>query len=273
MQTKLAILFLLFTFNSLNAYSSDMSKEFNDANALILSGKFVKAKGILNKILENNPNNMQVINNLAYMEAKSGNLDKAIDLLRSYIRNDDDIDIIYKNLTNLYAYQANIIYEEALSLNETESKDLSLFLIENLKLENKTFNSTNLVNKKNNEENIVLEEQVTERDIENFIINWARFWGEKNYKEYFDCYAKNYFPKNFKSRNSWESDRKSKIKNKNEIDIKIKDIKIISDYKKNILIQFTQAYNSDSFSDVVRKHTTAVITNGDIKITGEYILK
>ena len=179
MQTKLAILFLLFTLNSLNAYSSDMSKEFNDANALILSGKFVKAKGILNKILEKNPNNMQVINNLAYMEAKSGNLDKAIDLLRSYIRNDDDIDIIYKNLTNLYAYQANIIYEEALSLNETESKDLSLFLIENLKLENKTLNSINLINKKNNEENIVLGEQVTERDIENFIINWARFWGEK----------------------------------------------------------------------------------------------
>ena len=52
MQTKLAILFLLFTLNSLNAYSSDMSKEFNDANALILSGKFAKAKGILNKILE-----------------------------------------------------------------------------------------------------------------------------------------------------------------------------------------------------------------------------
>ena len=46
------------------------------------------------------------------MEAKSGNLDKAIDLLRSYIRNDDDIDLMYKNLTNLYAYQANIIYEK-----------------------------------------------------------------------------------------------------------------------------------------------------------------
>ena len=69
------------------------------------------------------------------------------------------------------------------------------------------------------------------------------------------------------------SDRKSKIKNKNKIDIKIKNINIISDFKDNILIQFTQAYNSDSFSDVVKKHTTAVVSNGDIKITGEYILK
>ena len=61
-----------------------------------MSGKFAKAKGILNKILENNPNNMQVINNLAYMEAKSGNLDKAIDLLRSYIRNEMMTLISYK---------------------------------------------------------------------------------------------------------------------------------------------------------------------------------
>lgn len=65
----------------------------------------------------------------------------------------------------------------------------------------------------------------------------------------------------------------SKIKNKNKIDIKIKNINIISDFKENILIQFTQSYNSDSFSDVVKKHTTAVVSNGDIKITGEYILK
>ena len=71
----------------------------------------------------------------------------------------------------------------------------------------------------------------------------------------------------------WKSDRKRRIKNKNNIQIKIKNIEIISNYKKNILIQFTQAYNSDSFSDVVRKHTTAKMLDGSIKITGEYILR
>ena len=71
-------------------------------------------------------------------------------------------------------------------------------------------------------------------------------------------------PKEFESKKAWKSDRIRKIKNKNNIQIQIKNIKIISNYKKNILIQFTQAYNSDSFSDVVRKHTTASVIDGSI---------
>ena len=39
------------------------------------------------------------------------------------------------------------------------------------------------------------------------------------------------------------------------------------------LISFTQAYNSDSFSDIVRKHTLISVMKDDLKITGEYILK
>ena len=270
MRIKIIILFLLFTSNNFYAYASDLHDEFIDANNLIISGDFQKAKNILNKILEKNPDNMQIINNIAYIEAKSGNLEKAIEILRSYIRNNDDVDIIYKNLTNLYAYQANIIYEEALSIDESESKDINLLLIKNLKLGNKNKVAENFLT---NEENIIEESQITKNNIEDFIISWAKYWENKDYEKYFNCYEDNYFPKNFQSKKSWESDRKNKIKNKTKIDIKIKDIKIISDFKENILIQFTQAYNSDSFSDVVRKHTTAVIINGNIKITGEYILK
>ena len=270
MRIKIIIFFLLFTINNFPAYSADIHDEFIDANNFIIAGEFQKAKNILDKILENNPGNMQIINNIAYIEAKTGNLEKAIEILRAYIRNDDDVDIIYKNLTNLYAYQANVIYEEALSIDESESKDINLLLIKNLKLENKIEEPEDLLSK---EENIIENFQISKNNIEEFIINWARYWENKNYDDYFNCYEENYFPENFKSKKSWKSDRKNKIENKKEINIKIKDIKIISDFKENILIQFTQAYNSNSFSDVVRKHTTAVIVNGDIKITGEYILK
>ena len=131
MRIKLIIFFLLFTLNNYPAYSSDVRDEFINANNFIMSGEFQKAKSILYKILKKNPDNMQIINNIAYIEAKSGNLEKAIEMLRSYIRNNDDVDIVYKNLTNLYAYQANIIYEEALSIDESESKDINLSLIKN----------------------------------------------------------------------------------------------------------------------------------------------
>tara|TARA_B100001173_G_scaffold276476_1_gene257370 strand:- start:2088 stop:2897 length:810 start_codon:yes stop_codon:yes gene_type:complete len=269
MQTKATIFFILFVLN-LSAYSNDMPMNFNKANDLIVSGEFKKGKKILYQILNNNPKNMQVINNIAYAEAKSGNLDKAIEILRSYIRGNDDIDIIYKNLTNLYAYQANIIYEEALSINDSESREINLLLIENFKFDNKSLVSKDMNKNLNNSlEDLYVDQQ----NINSFIFDWATYWQNKDYENYFNCYEENYFPKEFKSKETWKADRKRRIKNKNNIQIQIKNIKIISNYKKNILIQFTQAYNSDSFSDVVRKHTTASLIDGSIKITGEYILR
>ncbi len=271
MQTKAIIFFILLALN-LSAYSNDVSKNFNEANDLIVSGEFEKGKRILYQILNKNPKNVQIINNIAYAEAKSGNLDKAIEILRSYIRDNGDVDIIYKNLTNLYAYQANIIYEEALSINDSESREINLSLIQNFKFNNKV---KVLVSKDTNKNlnNSPESLYVNKENINNFIFDWAKYWQNKDYDNYFNCYEENYFPKEFESKKVWKSDRIKRIENKNNIQIQIKNIKIISNYRKNILIQFTQTYNSDSFSDVVRKHTTASMMDGSIKITGEYILK
>ena len=81
------------------------------------------------------------------------------------------------------------------------------------------------------------------------------------------------FSKKFKSNEAWKKDRKSKIENKKNIEIKISDIKVISFDNKNALVQFTQSYNSDSFSDVVKKHIIISTISRNYKITGEFILK
>ena len=110
-------------------------------------------------------------------------------------------------------------------------------------------------------------------DIKNFIKDWSKYWQNKNYQEYFNSYSQNYFSKKFKSNEAWKKDRKSKIENKKNIEIKISDIKVISFDNKNALVQFTQSYNSDSFSDVVKKHIIISTISRNYKITGEFILK
>ena len=80
-------------------------------------------------------------------------------------------------------------------------------------------------------------------------------------------------PKKFKSRSAWMVERKKRIQNKKNIEIKISNTKIFGFNNEIALISFTQAYNSDSFSDVVKKHTLISVMNDDLKITGEYILK
>jgi len=270
MHKKTLIIFYILSLFNGTVQADNFSENFNEANALILSKDYSKAKKILDILLEKNPDNVEVINNLAFIEAKTGNIDEAIIILRDSISRNKNIDTIYKNLTNLYAYQANILYEEALSIKESNN-DIGLSLITN--------SSFKLFNEKavQSEEKLDIEEKpffrINEDDIENFITQWAEFWQSKNYEGYLNTYASNYFPEEFNSRESWQKDRKAKIQNKKNISIKISNIKIIANDEKNIVVQFTQAYNSDSFSDVVKKHTIINFEKNSFKITGEYIIK
>lgn len=252
-----------------SSYALDNKERFNDANALILSENFSKAKKILIKLSKENPDNIQISNNIAYIEAKLGNLDEAIKILRNSITSNEDIDVVYKNLTNLYAFQANVIYEEALSIKESKN-DINLTLLENLKTTNKK--KINQV-KSDDIKKIPYINKIDPKDVKKFINEWASSWQNKDFKKYFSSYGENYHSLKFKSNSAWKNDRKNKIKNKNNIEIKISNIKFINYDNKDILAQFTQSYNSDSFSDVVNKHFTITLVGEIFKITGEYTLK
>ena len=206
---------------------------------------------------------------MAYIEAKLGNIDEAIKILRNSITSNKDIDVVYKNLTNLYAFQANVIYEEALSIKEPKN-NINLTLLENLKTTNKKkFNQV----KSDDIKKIPYINKIDPKDVKKFINEWASSWQNKDFKKYFSSYGENYHSLKFKSNSAWKNDRKNKIKNKNNIEIKISNIKFINYDNKDILAQFTQSYNSDSFSDVVNKHFTITLVGEIFKITGEYTLK
>ena len=269
MRTKIVISFLLLSMPICQSYAADIAAEFNDAHVLILSEDFLKAKKILMKLHKNNPDNIQVSNNIAYIEAKLGNIDEAIKILRYSITSNKDVDVVYKNLTSLYAFQANSIYEEALSIKESKN-DINLTLVENLIIKNKGISNKDKIY---DTKKILYKSKINPEDVKKFINEWAIFWQNKNFEQYFLCYEKNYQSLKFKSNSAWKNDRKNKIKNKNNIEINISNIKIINYDDKNILVQFTQSYNSDSFSDVVNKHFTITLVDEIFKITGEYTLK
>ena len=270
MHIKIVIFLFLSSLYIYPSYAEDLSLKFKEANNLILLNDYSGAKKILERLLLKNKKNKYILNNLAYIEAKTGKINNAVVILRNAIGNDEEVEIIYKNLTNLYAFQANILYEEALSMKESDSKEVNLSLIENIIFTSNVtpaFKGTikAAVKKRVSEINPV--------DATKFLNEWALFWENKRFQEYFNCYADSFYPKKFNSKDSWVSDRRSKIENKKNIKIKMSNIKIISFGENSFLAQFTQSYNSDSFSDVVDKHVTVALEKNSFKITGEYILK
>ena len=270
MHIKIVIFFFLSSLFIYPSYADDVSLKFEEANALISLNNYSEAKKVLEKLLTKNPNNKHILNNLAYIEAKTGNINNAVIILRNAIGNDEEVEIIYKNLTNLYAFQANILYEEALSMKESGSREINLSLIENIVI------TSNVTPFFKGTLKPAVKERVSEInpiDAIKFLNEWALFWENKSFQEYFNCYADSFYPKKFNSKDSWLTDRRSKIKNKKNIKVKISNIRIISFGENSFLAQFTQSYNSDSFSDVVDKHVTVSLEKNSFKITGEYILK
>ena len=270
MHIKIVIFFFLSSLFIYPSYADDVSLKFEEANALISLNNYSEAKKVLEKLLTKKPNNKHILNNLAYIEAKTGNINNAVVILRNAIGNDEEVEIIYKNLTNLYAFQANILYEEALSMKESGSREINLSLIENIVITSNVTPVFKATLKPAAKERM---SEISPIDAIKFLNEWALFWENKSFKEYFNCYADSFYPKKFDSKDSWVADRRSKIKNKKNIKVKISNIKIISFGENSFLAQFTQSYSSNSFSDVVDKHITVVLEKNSFKITGEYILK
>jgi len=270
MHIKIVIFFFLSSLFIYPSYADDVSLKFEEANALISLNNYSEAKKVLEKLLTKNPNNKHILNNLAYIEAKTGNINNAVVILRNAIGNDEEVEIIYKNLTNLYAFQANILYEEALSMKESGSREINLSLIENIVITSNVTPVFKATLKPAAKERM---SEISPIDAIKFLNVCALFWENKSFQEYFNCYADSFYPKKFNSKDSWLTDRRSKIKNKKNIKVKISNIRIISFGENSFLAQFTQSYNSDSFSDVVDKHVTVSLEKNSFKITGEYILK
>ena len=218
MHIKIVIFLFLSSLYIYPSYAEDLTLKFKEANDLILLDNYSGAKKLLEKLLSKNPKNKYILNNLAYIEAKTGNINNAVIILRNAIGNDEEVEIIYKNLTNLYAFQANILYEEALSMKESGSREINLTLIKNIVVTSNEIPVLKNILKPAVTDNL---SKINPNDAIKFLNEWASFWQNKSFQEYFNCYADSFYPKKFNSKDSWVADRRNKIENKKNISIKM----------------------------------------------------
>ncbi|MEC7885822.1 MAG: tetratricopeptide repeat protein [Pseudomonadota bacterium] len=277
-QIKRYIFFIIFCLCTLlhsnQVLSELLNEEFVKTYNLIKSGNFKDAKLILESLREKNPNNMEIINNIAVIEAESGNIEEAINLLTQSLTFNPNLETIYKNLTKLYAYQANVLYEEALSIDEKKQYNISLKPIGKIQhIEKVKEKNIEISSKKNIDTEIKINTNDQEESVSNLVTSWSKSWEEKKLDKYFKCYLDNYKAKNYSKHSEWKKDREQRIKNKKNIKIEITDLNIIILNEKNSLIEFQQNYKSDSFNDKVTKHLILIKHKDGWKIAGEYIVR
>lgn len=114
-------------FTVANATAPDYQSRLQSANAAIKANKLQEARQILQELIAQNPQQPEAYNNLAVLEAKSGNDARALELLQRAMQSHAGFATSYQNLTRLNQARALASYKQNLNLSAGERRiDLTL---------------------------------------------------------------------------------------------------------------------------------------------------
>lgn len=105
------------------------------------------------------------------------------------------------------------------------------------------------VKKDDVKERLILNRQAVEVAIR----NWAKAWSAQDVNAYLASYGQEFIPPKRLSRSAWEKDRRKKLRRPSFIKVTLTDMKINLHGKDYAEVKFSQAYQSDTYSDKVKK--------------------
>jgi tetratricopeptide (TPR) repeat protein len=237
--------------------------------------RFSEAEQVFIQLTTNNPDLPEPYNNLAVVYAAQGKYVEAEAALKNAINTHPSYATAHENLGDIYAKMASRAYNQALELdtsNRTAREKLSLVnelisappktIITNkeelavpVKTEVVATNTqqaevTSPEPEKENVEEVIAQNRI---DVDSAVKNWVNAWSAQDVKTYLASYAQEFVPPNQLSRKEWEKDRYIRSAKPSYIKVTLSGVKINLHGKDYAEIKFTQSYQSNTYSDKVKK--------------------
>jgi tetratricopeptide (TPR) repeat protein len=89
--------------------------------------------------------------------------------------------------------------------------------------------------------------------VENAIKDWAHAWSSQDVEAYIASYGREFVPPKGLSRSEWEKERRVRLRKPRFIKVSLSNIKINLHGKDYAEVRFTQSYQSNTYSDKVKK--------------------
>jgi len=255
------------------------------------------AQKLFEKITSEHPELPEPFNNLAVIYAFKGEFDRAELALLTAINTHPTYATAHENLGDIYAKMATQAYNQALELDQE-----NIYVKEKLLLVNELFSvpeSSTLIAKaevkpaqaikkageieKPKEKTIVTppvqntasiekEKQLDDadkKDVTMALNAWVDVWSSQDVDAYLASYALEFVPPKKLSRKTWEAQRKNRLESPQyiKVDLSAKNIVITEEGKARVT--FTQRYQSDTYSDRVKKELLMVKSGGKWLIARE----
>ena len=266
---------------------------------LLKNGKYSRAEILVNKSIEDNLNNPELLFYKGIIETNIGKNNQAIDTFRNLTEKFPELPEPFNNLADLYAEKGQFIlakeileqaiktnpsyltahinlgdiftkmaseaYNNALEIDESNNIAITkLSMITQLfnynpNIKNTKIDSIKVTNKVKDKK--PTKKEISE-DILNVLDNWRVAWENKNMDEYLSAYASNFQYPNNMTQTNWEKYRTNRITSKKVIEISLSNTKI-KFKKKEVLVTFVQNYKSGNLNQVSNKTLVFIEEEGD----------
>lgn len=282
---------------------------------LTKSNKLEQAESVFLGLIEDHPELPEPYNNLAVVYAAQGKYDKARELLGRAINTHPSYATAHENLGDIYAKMASRAYNQVLELDDNNaSAREKLSLISELfsrpepvqvaakqaepkpkpapvvakpepipepkpvksepvpvveKQPPEPVNEVATVSSKTSSqgESVAVVDQSP--DVLAALDDWANAWSAQDVNAYLSHYSSAYIPAKGLTRARWEAQRKVRLAKPKFIKITLSNPKVTMHSDKHAEINFTQSYQSDTYSDRVNKIIVMTREDGNWLIAEE----
>jgi hypothetical protein len=115
----------------------------------------------------------------------------------------------------------------------------------------------------------LLQEQQSIAQIKEGVLAWASAWSAGNVDTYLAAYAGDFSPSGGQSLGEWRDSRRERLQNSGTIKVSISDLVVDLLAGDRAQATFTQAYQSDTYADRVKKTLSLRLANNRWLITQE----
>lgn len=263
---------------------SEILRAPTDPNAQITRAKILasinrssEAISQLERWSQQHPNHPEIYNQLAMLHLQQGNPAKAQQVLQHAVQQSPKHTQSYERLGDIYLKRAQMAYQTAFELDESSQySESKLGMITDLfAINDSTQTPSEYMNGSEQMANTSNERTATQpafsfkkvrntgAQIAELIHQWASAWAAQDVDRYLSYYATNYKPETENSRSAWQHNRRAFIEEQDFIEVKVRQIALSHYQNGYISANFSQWYNSSSFTYEIDKKLV-LVKQGDV---------
>jgi len=259
---------------------------FLTAYSYQMIAKTDKAISLYQDLVHDHPTLPEPRNNLAMIYLEQGDYDRASQMLVSAINTRINYAIAYANLSQVYKSIASEAYRRAISQSTEPAEythDIELTAITWLDIQDSETapQVASLAESKPVQEEQLAKDIATTQTVVNAanegtrliekVRIWARAWSSKDFDNYLESYAADYRDR-FNTHKQWVKYRQKRILRPGDLRVEVSDFTVRQRGANRASVNFTQAFSSPRYSDLVIKRLDFERVGSQWKIAAERVI-